>query len=121
MTATITAGNGAGETVPHFILVPYETRAGSRNIVHELIGGGIDVTLAPTSPRTGTLELLYLTEAEAFACADLHQYPTVYTLVETDRPRVDMTYVLGQGGVSVRLESDAHSWIVTIDYQEVIT
>ena len=62
--------------------------------------------------------MLYLTEADAFACATLHEQPTTFTLTESDRPAVGMTYVR-DGSASVRLEENANTWIVTVSYQEV--
>lgn len=118
MSATISAGNGAGTTTPHFITLPYETAWDSRNIVHDLIGGGIAVSLVGPRPRSGALDLLYLTEADAFAGARLHQERTTFTLVETDRASVSMTYVVSER-VRVVLDVDGHAWVVTVGYQEV--
>jgi hypothetical protein len=118
MTATITARNGAGTTSPHFVTVPYETQWESRNVVHDLIGGDIAVSIVPPRPRSGALELLYLSEGEAFACAALHREPTAFVLTETDRPLIGMTYILTDSA-RVTLGTDVHAWIVTIGYQEV--
>lgn len=120
MTATITATNGAGTTTPLTVLSPYETRWAGRNVIHQLTGGGIAVSLVTPLPRAGTLELLYQSEAAAYACAELHKAETAFTLTETDRPAVSMTYVVA-GGVTVALDPDTLTvFIVTIDYQEVI-
>jgi hypothetical protein len=118
MTATITADNGAGTTTPHFVIAPYATDWQARNVVHDLVGGGIAVSLVPPRPRSGSLELLYLTEADAFACAALHKASTTFTLTETSRTHVSMTYATS-GSVTVRLDGNANTWIVTVGYQEV--
>jgi hypothetical protein len=94
MSATITANNGAGTTTPHFITVPFETSWQSRNVVHDLIGGGLAVSLVEPRPRAGGLELLYLSEASAFAASALHQQESTFTLVESDRVYFTMTYVV---------------------------
>ena len=118
MSATITADNGGGTTVPHFIIVPYETGWESRSVVHDLIGGGIAVSVVAPRLRAGDMDLLYLTEADAFACAALHGIRTSFTLVESDRPHLNMTYVVDGSGIRVRLEDNANTWIVTLSYQE---
>ena len=121
MSATITATTGAGSTMPLTVLSPYETAWESRNIVHPLIGGGLVVSLVAPFPRAGEYEALYETEAEAFACAALHAHETSFTLTESDRPHVAMTYVLN-GAVRVRLDEDTLDlWVVTIAYQAVST
>jgi hypothetical protein len=120
MTATITASNGAGTTTPHLVLVPYQANLESRNIVHDLSGGGIAVSLVPPRPRSGEFEALYLTEAEAFDALTLHQQPTSFELAESDVPTVGMTYVV-DGTVRIRLDDQTqHVWILTIGYQEIL-
>lgn len=119
MTATITASNGAGTTHPITVLSPYETARSSRNVIHDLIGGGIAVSLVGPRPRAGELALLYSTEADAHACVQLHGSETTFTLTETDRPTVSMSYVV-DGDVTIALdEGTLDHWVVTIGYQEV--
>lgn len=119
MTATITATNGAGTTTPLTILSPWETSWESRNIIHPLIGGGLVVSLVAPWPRAGEFEALYATEAEAFACAALHGNETSFTLTESDRPHLAMTYVV-DGTTRVRLDDDTlEVWVVSVGYQAV--
>lgn len=116
--ATITANNGAGSTTPHFITLPYDTANQSRSVVHDLIGGGIAVSLVTPRPRTGELALLYTDEASANAARLLHLQGTTFTLAEGSTPTVNMTYVVS-GDLRVGLGMDGHGWIVTVGYQEV--
>jgi hypothetical protein len=119
MTATISAGNGAGSTTPTTVLSPWATSWQSRNIIHDLIGGGIAVSLVAPRPRSGTMELLYQTEALAFAAATLHQEETTFTLIDDQTTNVSMTYVVA-GEVSVRLDEETlKAWVVTVGYQGV--
>lgn len=119
MTATITATNGAGTTTPLTILSPYLTSLQSRNLIHRLIGGGLVVSLIAPMPRVGSFDALYETEADAFACVDLHANETAFTLAESERPHVGMTYVV-DGVLTVALDPDTlQLWVVTIGYQAV--
>ena len=119
MTATITATNGAGTTSPLSVLSPYSAEWASRNIVHDLIGGGIAVSLIAPRPRNGVLELLYAAEADAVHAVTLHREETTFLLTEDDAPSVGMTYVL-DGSLGYRLdEGTLILWIVTLGYQEV--
>lgn len=119
MTATISAGDGSGTTTPLEVLMPYQTSWAGRNIVHDLIGGGIAISLVTPRPRSGTLALLYATEDDAFGCAQLHTAETTFTLTETERPHLSMTYVIDSGGVTVELNEDRDTWQVSIAFQEV--
>ena len=119
MTALITATDGSGTSSPLTVLSPWSTTRRSRNRVHELSGGDIAVSLVGPNPRTGTMDLLYEDEASAFAALELHARPTSFTLTESDRPHVSMTYVI-DGEVSVRLdEGTLELFLVSVDYQEV--
>lgn len=119
MTSTITASNSAGTTSPTLVL-GYETTRESRNVVHDLIGGGIAVALIAPRPRSGELRLFYPVEADAWAALALHAEETTFALTDTDRPAVGMTYAVGDGGVRLGLdETTRNHWVVTVSYQEV--
>lgn len=120
MSATITADDGSGSSSPITVLSPWATSQTSRNIVHDIIGGGLLVSLVSPRPRSGVYEALFDTEEEAFACITLHEAETTFTLAEPDRPHVGMTYVI-DGALDVRLDdATLDLWIVTIGYQAVI-
>jgi hypothetical protein len=118
MTATISAVTGAGTTSPTTVLSPYEATNRSRNVIHDLIGGGIAVSIVAPNPRSGVLELLYPTEAEAEAARQLHLLETGFTLTDTETPSIGMTYVV-DGEVSIRLDEDTLTqWILAVGFQE---
>lgn len=121
MSATITANApGAGTTTPLTILSPYGAQIRSRNVVHDLIGGGISVSLVQPRPRAGELRLLYETEAAADAALRLHYQEATFTLVESDRPTLNMTYAV-DGDLAIELDDQTlEVWIVTIGYQEIV-
>lgn len=118
MTTTITRVSDSATTTPDLVL-GYETSRQSRNIVHELIGGGISITLVPASPRSGALQLFYIAEADAWASMALHATADSFTLADTDIPDVGMTYVLS-GSVDIALDEQTRAqWVVTVNYQEI--
>jgi hypothetical protein len=66
------------------------------------------------------MDLLYQTEALAFASAALHQEETTFTLIDSQTTNASMTYVI-DGEVRVRLDEDTLTmWIVSVGYQAVI-
>lgn len=118
-TTTISASVG-GVTYPRLVL-GYETSRESRNVVHDLIGGGIAVALVAPRPRSGDLRLFYPEEVDAWGALELHSLEAVFTLTEASRPAVGMTYVVN-GSVSLALDDNTRkNWVVTIPYQEVLT
>jgi len=121
VTTTITAANGAGSTSPVSI-IDYDAGNESRNIVHDLIGGGIAVALIAPRPRAGDMQLLYTAEADAWAAQALHRQETTFSLTDSVRTGIGMTYVLAPGG-NARVTYDKRNevWVVTVPYQEVET
>lgn len=116
MPHTISAANGAGTTSP-VLIDGYNPRRESRNKIHDLLDGSIGVSFIAPRPRSGTLRLLYTTEADAAAALSLHAQETSFTL-STDLPTVGMTYVL-DGSLDVDLDAEQGHWWVEVGYQEV--
>lgn len=120
MSTVITVNDASTDTTTPTLVLGYESSRESRNVVHDLIGGGIAVTLIEPRPRKGSLELFYLTETTAAAALELHTRETSYTLTSTDRASISMTYVV-DGAITIRLDDEGRRrWVVTVGYQEVI-
>lgn len=120
MTTTITRVSDSATTSPDLVL-GYATDRAGRNIVHDLLGGdGIAVVLIAPRPRSGTLELFYTDEADAWAALELHTSTAdSFTLADTDRPAIGMAYVLDSSGVSLALDEETRDhWVVSVNYQE---
>lgn len=120
MTSTITRTSDSATTTPDLVL-GYGASRESRNVIHDLIGGDIAVTLVTSRLRSGMLELFYSSEAEAWASFALHtDLADTFTLASDDVTPVDMTYVLGEGAVTVTLDDETRAvWVVAVDFQEV--
>lgn len=120
MTAIITANDGTSDSTSPTLVLGYETEHESQNIVYDLIGGGIGVALIRPRPRSGTLRLFYLTEADADDARTLHLRETTFNLISSDRATVAMTYVLGEDGITVELDDEGRRrWVVEVSFQEV--
>lgn len=119
MASLITVNDGTAATSSPALVLGYQTARESQNIVHDIIGGGIAVTLVRPRPRSGRLELFYLTEAAAFDALTKHSRETTFTLTDTDRPAVNMTYVT-EGAIDLALDEEGRTrWIVSVGYQEI--
>lgn len=91
----------------------------SRNIVHQIIGGGEDdLSLFPASPRRGQIKAVFSSEADAETCRVLHLAPRTFTFATTDRD-LGIQYVV-DGDVQVDLDDETRDlWVVTIPFREV--
>lgn len=118
MTALIIPNDGSGDNISPRLILGWDASAESQNVVHDIIGGGIAVTLIRPRPTSGTLPLFFTEEAAAFAALEIHKRETSFTLTDTDRPVIGMRYVL-DGSVSIQLTDDRKRWLVNVDYQVV--
>lgn len=118
MSITITGGNAA--TTPLDCLTA-EQRRPARTLVHEPIGraDAPDYTLRPAGLRTGTLELFYAVEADAYAAEAMHRAPAAFTYTDTVTPAKNMRYVVADGDLAVRREVPYARWIVSVPFKEV--
>lgn len=119
MVNVITAGDGSEDsTTPHMIM-SFEADQESMNQVYDIIGGGIAVALIRPRPRRGRLRLFYEEAAAAETCRVLHTRETTFTLLSTDVPSLNMTYVLdGRIGAGLAEDTDDR-WVVEVGYQEI--
>jgi len=119
MASLITVNDGSSDTISPVLVLGYETERESQNIVHDIIGGGIGVTLIRPRPRSGTLNLLFTEEADAKDALDTLSRETTFTLSDTDRSTIAMTFV-ANGRIGLVLDSETRdTWEVAVDYQEV--
>ncbi|MDT0142795.1 hypothetical protein [Microbacterium sp. PRC9] len=117
MTYTITATNGAGSTAP-ISVEGYTPSRQSRNIIHDLLDGSIGVSYIAPRPRSGSLRLLYTSEALAFTALNLFAAETSFIFTSTDNPAVGMTFAL-DGSIDMERTADVNLWWVNVGYQEV--
>lgn len=114
--STITRADAATSTPT--TIDGYEADYEGRNVTHDLIGGGIAVTVVPQRLRSGTLNLFFDTLTDAWDAVELHLSTLTFTLTDTDIPQIGMVYVAGT--VSPALEDETRAqWTVTVQYQEV--
>lgn len=144
MTTIITADDGTA--IYPTIVDGFESSRESQNLVRTILGREApSVALRPATLRRGTLTLVFGTEdgeselvvidgivqslttpsqdgESASAQAEaLHAAGRKFTISDTDRASIAMTYVVQQGGrISRSLDPETREvWLLTIDFQEV--
>lgn len=91
----------------------------SRNVVHELMGGGVAVTFGGEPKRTGNLELFFNSETSANTAYLFFKNGYVFQLIDADAPTSDMNFVIS-GSIARAWNGDTlNSWLLSVDFQEV--
>lgn len=117
MANTIT--DGTTVITPELIL-GWDASQSSRNIVHEIIGkASPDVTLKAAGLRTGTLELLFISAADALTARTMLAQALPF-LIESDEAFLDNFRFVVAGTISSALEDTTRNlWTISVDFQEV--
>lgn len=120
MTTTITVQDGTGDTTQPILITGWAPDAESGNVVHRLLAPGtIAVTLVGDIPRSGNLTLLYADDAEAEAARLLFGRASAFTLTDSERPVVNMTFVR-QGVLTPAIHDEVRDvWEFTVGFQEI--
>jgi hypothetical protein len=106
-------------TLTPLALTGYALTRPTRNVKHDIIGTPIpDITYADAGLRSGTLEFLFGSLAEAQA-ADSMFSDFGYTIMsDTDRDDIELKFV-ADGNIAVELAEDRIHAFCRVDVQEV--
>lgn len=104
-------------TISPILVTEYSAKRASQSVVHKIMGRtDPDVTLRPAALRTGSLTLLFSTQADAQNGADLLGVLGVSVLSDTDVPGVGMSFI-ATGDLAV--QEDSPNWTLALDFTEV--
>lgn len=118
MAATITH---EGVTLRPLLILGLEDQYESGNVFHKLLSGREDLTTRPAGPRTGTLGMLFASEADAEQAFRLHRDTGTFTLVYEERPSWFLTYA-PDGRVVRTLDPETmNTWMLAVPFREVVT
>lgn len=115
-----TLTNGTDIVTP-ILVTGYESAREAQTIVHRVLGRAEpEVVLQDASLRTGTLEMLFASEADALAAEQAHAVAAVWSLTDPDRDSLGMSYVVAGGDISRVLDDETRSyWFVSVPFVEV--
>lgn len=98
----------------------YESARAARTIIHEVLGTGkIDVTVRPAPTRSGTLALVFTSEATAAAAEAMLTSAATFRLAEPLLPTIGMTFVV-TGNVSRSQDETRTVWFVDVPFREFL-
>ena len=103
------------------LVTAWETSQTSRNVLHTIIGkADPDVTLKPSSTRSGTLEMLFLSASSANTARGILANGTIFTISDSETWLNGFDFVMS-GTISTVLEDTTRNlWTISADYTEVI-
>ena len=114
----ITISNGISEFSP-LLLTAYEAASDSNNIAHDIIGrADPDFSLGGESTREGTLPMMFASAEDMAVAEAILAAPAVFTLSDTERPEVDMTFIRF-GTMRRRRGRTRGSWMLEVGFREV--
>lgn len=92
----------------------------SRNVLHELIGGGVAVTFGGAAKSTETFEFVFKSEAAALDAYTKLNTGHVFQLTDSNKPSTNR-YFSVVGNLQREFQGDtADVWIVSVDTQTVV-
>jgi hypothetical protein len=109
----------AGSFSPYLRLNANQTIE-SRNVVHELLGGGVSVTFGGDSKATTTLEMLFTSEADSLEAYTQLNEGHVFELEDYSKTSTSTFFVVA-GGISREYITESEdTWLISVDIQEVV-
>jgi hypothetical protein len=114
-----TITSDAGTFSPYLRLNATQTVA-SRNVIHELLGGGVAVTFGGNSPATTTLELIFTSEADSLDAYTQLNEGHVFELTDYSKTTTSAFFVVAGNIERQYLTQTADTWQITVDIQEVV-
>jgi hypothetical protein len=91
----------------------------SRNIVHELIGGGVAVTFGGESLATSTLEMVFTSEASCLEAYEQLNEGHIFELTDYSKTSTSMFFVVAGAIQREFIVESNDTWTLTVDIQQV--
>lgn len=91
----------------------------SRNIVHELLGGGVAVTFGGDAQATSTLEMLFTSEASSLDAYTKLNTGHIFQLTDYSKTSTSTYFVVSGSITREYLTESEDTWMISCDIQEV--
>lgn len=103
------------------LVTAWQVTQDSRNVLHTIIGKtDPDVTLKPSSTRSGTLEMLFTSASLANTARGILANGTIFTISDSETWLNGFDFVMS-GAITSALEDETRRlWTITADFTEVI-
>jgi hypothetical protein len=102
-----------------YLRLSAETATPSRNVVHELLGGGVAVTFGGDTLATSSLEMLFTSEADSLEAYTILNTGHIFQLTDYSKTSTSMYFVVA-GTITRRYLSETEdTWTISVDIQQV--
>lgn len=91
----------------------------SRNIVHELIGGGVSVSFGGDAKATSTLEMLFTSEADSLDAYTQLNTGHIFQLTDYSKTSTSTYFVIAGSITRTYVTESEDTWTISCDIQEV--
>jgi hypothetical protein len=91
----------------------------SRNIIHELLGGGVAVTFGGDSKATSTLEMLFTSEADSLDAYTQLNTGHIFELTDYSKTSTSTYFVISGAITRTYVPDTDDTWTISADIQEV--
>jgi hypothetical protein len=91
----------------------------SRNVIHELLGGGVAVTFGGDSLATTTLEMVFTSEAACLEAYNQLNTGHLFELTDYSKPSTSMYFVVSGSLEREFVIESNDTWTITVEVQEV--
>jgi hypothetical protein len=108
----------AGSFSP-LLRISAEQAISTRNVIHELLGGGVAVTFGGDALSTSTLEMVFTSEA---SCVDAYTQLNaghVFELTDYSKTSTSMYFVVSGDIQREFVIESTDTWTLTVDIQQV--
>lgn len=107
-----------GDFSPYLRLNAEQT-INSRNVIHELLGGGIAVTFGGENQSSSTLEMLFTSEADSLDAYNKLNTGHIFQLTDYSKTTTSMYFVVSGSITREYLLNTDDTWRINVDIQEV--
>jgi len=91
----------------------------SRNIIHELLGGGVAVTFGGDAQGTSTLEMLFTSEADSLEAYTQLNTGHIFELTDYSKTSTSTYFVIAGSITRTYVTESEDTWTISADIQEV--
>lgn len=91
----------------------------SRNVIHELLGGGVAVTFGGDSPSTSSLDMLFTSEADSLEAYDQLNTGHIFELIDYSKTSTSMFFVVAGNLTREYVVESEDTWLISCDIQQV--
>lgn len=102
-----------------YLRMSAETNNATRNIVHELLGGGVAVTFGGDTLATSSLEMLFTSEADSLDAYTKLNTGHIFQLTDYSKISTSMYFVVAGSITRTYLTDTDDTWTITVDIQQV--